>query len=44
VTLPERRQRVQTFIRLDPPGVAARTRRMFGLNCRFDTLWAWLIR
>lgn len=38
--LPDRRQRVQTRIRLEPPEVAARTERRFGLNWRFETLWA----
>ena len=40
VTFPERMQRVQTLIRLEPPGVADRTGRRFGLNCRFETLLA----
>lgn len=30
--------------RLEPPGVAVRTDLTFGLNRRFETLWAWLIR
>jgi hypothetical protein len=40
VTLPERMQRVQTRILLEPPGVAARTGLRFGLNCRRETLLA----
>jgi len=44
VTFPLRRQRVQTLIRLEPPGVAVRTDLTLGLKRRFETLWAWLIR
>lgn len=44
MTFPLRRQRVQTLTRLEPPDVAVRTDLTFGLNRRFETLWAWLIR
>lgn len=44
VTFPERRQRVQTSMRFEPPVTAVRTRLRFGLNCRFETLCAWLMR
>jgi hypothetical protein len=40
VTFPERMQRVQTRILLEPPGVAARTGLRLGLNWRFETLLA----
>lgn len=38
VTLPLRRQRVQTFNRFEPPGVAVRTDLRFGRNRRLETL------
>src|SRR5450759_2257898 len=40
-TLPERRQRVQTRMRLTPPLTIARTRCRFGSNRRGVTLCAW---
>src|SRR5215471_15721514 len=43
VTLPDRRQRVQTRSRLMPPLTIARTRCRFGSNRRGLTLCAWLI-
>ena len=42
MTLPERRQRVQTRIRLMPPLIIARTVCRFGSNRRALTLFAWL--
>ena len=44
VTLPERRQRVQTRTCRWTPFITARTRCRFGLNRRWVTLWAWLTR
>ena len=43
VTLPDRRQRVQTRRRLMPPFTTARTRCRFGSNRRGLTLCAWLM-
>lgn len=43
VTLPERRQRVHTLIRLRVPLMLTRTRWMFGANVRLLRIWEWLI-
>ncbi len=43
MTLPERRQRVQTRMRWTPPFTIARTRCRFGSNRRGVTLCAWLM-
>ncbi len=43
VTLPLRRQDVQTRIFLLPPLTAAFTGRRLMFQRRFETLWAWLI-
>lgn len=36
-------QEVQTFIRLTPPLIEARTVWMFGIHRRFVRRWEWLI-
>ncbi len=42
-TAPERRQRVQTFIRRRVPPATTRILWMFGCHTRDETLCAWLI-
>jgi len=42
MTLPLRRQRVQTLMRFVDPSTIARTRWMLGLNERLVLLLAWL--
>lgn len=43
-TAPDRRQRVQTFIRRRVRPTWTRILWMFGYQTRDETLWAWLIR
>jgi hypothetical protein len=42
--LPERMQRVHTFIRRTTLPIRTRTLCRFGFQRRLETLWAWLIR
>jgi len=42
LTLPERKQRVQTFIRFTSPLTTARTRWILGFQVRFVFKWEWL--